>query len=110
MVESGLIPLWLEMAIIGGLILINGFFSAAEIAMISARQSRIQQLASAGDPRARRVLGLQNDPDRFLATVQVGVTFVGTLASAVGGAAAVRALSPLIGNLPLPLPPALAEP
>jgi magnesium and cobalt exporter, CNNM family len=102
--------LWLEAIVITILILLNGFFSGSEIALISARRSRIQQLAKDGDGRAQRVVAMREDPDRFLATVQVGVTFVGTLASAVGGVAAVRALSPLIGTLPLPLLPAFAEP
>jgi len=102
--------LWLEAIVITVLILLNGFFSGSEIALISARRSRIQQLAKDGDARAQRVVAMREDPDRFLATVQVGVTFVGTLASAVGGVAAVRALSPMIGNIPLPLPPAFAEP
>ena len=107
---SALNGLWLEIIFIAVLIMLNGFFSAAEIALISARRSRVQQLASDGDPRAKRVVGIQLDPDRFLATVQVGVTFVGTLASAVGGVAAVRALSPMIGGIPLPFVPAMAEP
>ena len=93
--------LWLEASLVGALILLNGFFAASEIAMISARRSRLQQLAATGDARAQRVLGLKEDPDRFLATAQVGVTFVGTLASAVGGAMAVRALSPLIHRIPI---------
>jgi putative hemolysin len=105
-----LLPLWLEVAFVGILILCNGFFAAAEIAMISARRSRVLQLAGTGDVRARHVLSLQDDPDRFLATVQVGVTFVGTLASAVGGAAAIRALSPLIREIPVPLLRTIAEP
>jgi putative hemolysin len=100
----------LEVVGVGALILLNGFFAAAEIAMISARRSRIQQMAGAGDARAARVVSLQDDPDRFLATVQVGVTFVGTLASAVGGAAAVRALSPVIREIRVPVLAALAEP
>ena len=107
---SALNGLWLEIIFIAVLIMLNGFFSASEIALISARRSRVQQLASDGDPRAKRVVGIQQDPDRFLATVQVGVTFVGTLASAVGGVAAVRALSPMIGGIPLPFVPAMAEP
>jgi putative hemolysin len=98
---SAFLPLWLEVFFVALLILCNGFFAAAEIAMVSARRSRIQQLASEGDVRAKRVLGLQGDPDRFLATVQVGVTFVGTLASAVGGAAAIRAVSPLFRDVPV---------
>jgi putative hemolysin len=102
--------LWLEVVLIGTLIVLNGFFAGAEIALVSARRSRIQQLASTGDVRAQRVSLLQADPDRFLATVQIGVTFVGTLASAVGGAAAVRALSPLIREIPVPWLRAAAEP
>jgi putative hemolysin len=107
---SALNRLWLEIIFIAVLIVLNGFFAASEIALISARRSRVQQLASDGDPRAKRVVGIQQDPDRFLATVQVGVTFVGTLASAVGGVAAVHALSPMIGGIPLPFLSAMAEP
>ncbi|HSB70022.1 MAG TPA: hemolysin family protein [Candidatus Methylomirabilis sp.] len=94
--------LWLEAVFIGILILVNGFFSGSELALISARRSRIQQLAATGNVRAQRVNSLQENPERFLATVQIGVPFVGTLASAVGGAAAVRALSPLVREIPLP--------
>jgi putative hemolysin len=101
---------WLAAMFVGALLLVNGFFAGAEIALISARRSRIQQLAAEGDGRAQRVAALQGDPDRFLATVQIGVTFVGTLASAVGGAASVRILSPLIREIPLPGLRAAAEP
>jgi magnesium and cobalt exporter, CNNM family len=94
--------LWLEAIFIGCLVLLNGFFAGAELALISARRSRIQQLAAAGDLRAQHVRQLQENPERFLAVVQIGVTFVGTLASAVGGAAAVRALSPMFREIPLP--------
>jgi putative hemolysin len=99
--NSVFLPLWLEVIFVGVLILCNGFFAAAEIAMVSARRSRVQQLAGGGDLRAKRVLDVQDDPDRFLATVQVGVTFVSTLAAAVGGAAAIRAVSPLLRDVPL---------
>ena len=101
---------WLEASVVGLLILLNGFFSGSEIALISARRSRIQQLAADGDARAQHVLALKDDPDRFLATVQVGVTFIGTLASAVGGAVAVRVLSPLIREIPLAFIRPAAEP
>jgi putative hemolysin len=102
--------LWLEAIFVGALILLNGFFAGSEIALISARRSRIEQLAGEGDGRAQRVAVLQEDPDRFLATVQIGVTFVGTLASAVGGAASVRVLSPLLREIPVPGIRAAAEP
>ncbi len=100
--------LGLEIAAISLLIVINGFFAGSEVALLSARRSQLQQLAAQGDPAAARVLALKADPDRFLAMVQVGLTFVSTLASAVGGAAAVRALSPLIHDIPAAAP--IAEP
>jgi putative hemolysin len=102
--------LWLEVILIGLLILLNGFFAGAEIALVSVRRSRIQQLVAAGDVRARRVAALQEDPDRYLATVQIGVTVIGTLASVVGGAAAIRVLSPLLQQIPLRFIQAAAEP
>ncbi len=102
--------LWQEAILIGILILLNGFFAGTEIALSSARRSRIQQLAAEGDGRAQRVSLLQEDPDRFLATVQIGVTFVGTFASAVGGVAALRAISPLVREIPVPWLRAAAEP
>src|SRR5512137_2079687 len=103
-------PLWIEILLVGILILLNGVFAAAEVALISARRSRIQQLAAEGDDRARRVAALQDDAERFLATVQIGITFIGTLASAVGGASAIRAFSPALKSLPIPGMQAVAEP
>jgi putative hemolysin len=100
----------LELALVAFLILVNGFFAGAEIAVNSARRVRIQPRAQAGDPRAQALLRLKADPDRFLAAVQIGVTLVGTLASAVGGVAAVEGLEPLLASLPLPWMRALAEP
>ncbi|MFQ5902502.1 MAG: hemolysin family protein [Candidatus Binatia bacterium] len=94
---------WLEATLIFFLILANGFFAASEIAMIATRKTRIDTLLEKGVRSAAAVARLKNDPDRFLATVQIGVTLVGTLASAIGGAAAVEYLKPLIQSLPLPL-------
>lgn len=85
-----------ELAVIFLLILGNGFFAGSELAIISARKSRIAQLVAEGNPKAIIVERLQDDPHRFLATVQVGVTLVGSLASAVGGATAVRYLKPVL--------------
>ena len=95
--------LWFEMGLIFLLILANGFFAAAEIAIISMRKTRIDTLLEAGARSAAALARLKNDPDRFLATVQIGVTLVGTLASAVGGALAIEFLKPLIQALPLRL-------
>jgi putative hemolysin len=83
------------------LILLNGFFAAAEIAVVSAREARLQAQAEGGDPRATRALNLQRKPGEFLATVQVGITVVATLASAVGGVEAARVLAPLLEEIPL---------
>ena len=100
----------LELALVGILILLNGFFAGAEIAVISARRGRIQPRAQAGDRRAQALLRLKAEPDRFLATVQIGVTLVGTLASAVGGVAAVERFEPFLASVPLPWMRELAEP
>jgi putative hemolysin len=92
------------------LILINGFFAGAELAVVSARKSHIASLAAAGNPQAKLVEQIQKDPHRFLATVQIGVTIVGSLASAIGGAAAVRHLTPLLRSVPIPFVQHSAEP
>jgi putative hemolysin len=90
----------LETAFIVLLILLNGFFAGSEVAVISLRRSRVQELAEGGDGRALTIQRLKDDPDRFLATIQIGITLVGTLASAVGGALAVKAAHPLLDRLP----------
>ncbi len=107
---GGQTPLALELGLIAVLILLNGFFAGAEIAVISARRGRIQALAQAGHRGAAALVRLKADPDRFLATVQIGVTVVGTLASAVGGVAAVQRLQPMLATLPFPWLAAIAEP
>jgi putative hemolysin len=86
------------------LILANGFFAAAEIAIVSARETRLQTQADAGDARAKRALNIQRKPGEFLATVQVGITLVGTLASAVGGVEAARWLGPQLSKFPILAP------
>src|ERR687891_2062000 len=88
--------IWFEAILIVILILANGFFAASEIAMIATRKSRIDALLERGVRSAAVVARLKNDPDRFLATVQIGVTVVSSLASAIGGAAALDYLKPQI--------------
>ncbi len=68
------------------LVVANGVFSMSEMAVVSSRKARLQQLANAGNARARAALDLTNNPDRFLSTVQIGITLVGILAGAFGGA------------------------
>lgn len=102
--------IWNELVVIAILILVNGFFAASELAVVSARKSRIASLAAAGNAEARLVEEIQKSPHRFLATVQIGVTVIGSLASAVGGAAAIQYLKPLLQALPLPIVRHAAEP
>ncbi len=75
---------WLEYLILVLLVLMNAFFAASELAIVSARKTRIKQLADEGSRRARAVLRLSDNPGRFLATIQVGVTLTGFFASAFG--------------------------
>ena len=103
-------PILNEFVIIFLLILVNGFFACAELAVISARKSRIASLASAGNRQAGLVEQIQKDPHRFLATVQIGVTVVGSLASAIGGSAAVQYLKPMLQAVPVPFIQHAAEP
>ena len=86
--------IWVEVFLIGVSILANAFFAGSEIALVSARPSRLSQLRARGVPGADVAEALKKDPDAFLATIQMAITLVGTLASAVGGAAAAEALTP----------------
>jgi len=80
------------------LILINGFFVGAEIAFVSVRRTRLDELAEAGDRRAKRAQKLMRDPGRFLAVIQVAITFLGALASAVAAVSIVAVVAePLRG-------------
>jgi putative hemolysin len=100
---------WFEALLILVLIFANGFFAAAEIAMIATRKSRIEAMLEKGVRGAAAVARLKNDPDRFLATVQIGLTVISTLASALGGAAAIGFLKPQINALPFPFAARWAE-
>jgi len=89
-----------DILLIGILILLNGFFAGAEAALITIRQSRVDELASRSGTAGKILKTLKASPDRFLATVQVGVTLVGTLAAVVSGATIVRELAPRIARIP----------
>ncbi len=94
--------MWLfNILFISALIILNGFFSASEISLISLRKSRVRHLVKSGHHAAKRVQRLQEEPERFLATVQIGVTLVGTLASAIGGAIAVERIKPVLAEVPV---------
>lgn len=90
----------LDILIILLLILANGLFSGAEIAIISARRHRLEQLSNKGKRSARVALRLANAPNQFLSTVQIGITLIGILSGAVGGATVARQLDSLLKPLP----------
>jgi putative hemolysin len=76
----------IELAVILLLLLVNGIFSMSEMALVSARKTRLEHRAENGDAGARAALDLAANPTNFLSTVQVGITLVGVLAGAFGGA------------------------
>ncbi len=92
---------WAEALLIFVLILINGFFSGSEIAVVSSRRSRIAQFESEGRLGAKQVSAWLKEPEVFLATVQIFIALVSALASAVGGAAAIEFLKPRLKEIPL---------
>jgi len=83
------------------LILLNGVFAMAEIAIVSARKARLQQAAEEGDAGAQAALELANAPGRFLSTVQIGITLVGIFAGAFGGATLAEQLAAGLEKSPL---------
>ncbi len=99
-----------EIFLISILILFNGYLSGTEIAVVTARKSHIQQMAESGKRNAKIFLRLKEEPDRFLATIQIGITAVGVLASAVGGATAVKIIKPLLQDFPIKFIALAAEP
>jgi putative hemolysin len=76
----------------------NGFFSGSEIALLSAKRGEIEALINQGNHRAVRVKHLQDDPDTLLATVQIGVTLMGTLAGVLGGYLAKLYVEPVVAR------------
>ncbi|MGX7893890.1 hemolysin family protein [Tsuneonella sp. HG222] len=77
---------WFDLAILAGLILVNGVFSMSELAIVSARTARLKMMAEKGSGAARTALSLAADPGKFLSTVQIGITLVGIIAGAYSGA------------------------
>ncbi len=77
----------MEIAIIFILTLLNGFFAVSEISIISVRKSRVEERAKQGSKKARILLQLIQEPEDFLSAVQVGITLIGIISGAYGGAA-----------------------
>lgn len=89
------------MVIILLLIIINGIFAMTEIAVVSARKSKLKQMAEKGDLNAKKALELADNPNRFLSTVQIGITFVGIFAGAFGGKTIAQSLSRFFSQIPI---------
>src|SRR5215510_14236823 len=82
------------------LLIANGIFSMSEMAIVSARKARLQKRASEGDKGAQAALELAGNPGSFLSTVQIGITLVGILAGAFGGATFAEKLEPSLKSFP----------
>jgi putative hemolysin len=93
-----------EIIIILVLIIINGIFAISEFALISAKKTRLRQRAEEGDTQAATALKLANEPTPFLSTIQVGITLVGILAGAFGGATIAKELAAYFTKFPILAP------
>jgi putative hemolysin len=90
--------LFLELLAVAVLILLNGYFVAAEYGLVTARRTRIQELAQKGNRRARAVLRIVADPPRFIAAMQLGVTGTSLAIGALGEQALARVFDPLVAS------------
>jgi len=88
-----------EFFVIFVLLLINAFFALSEMAIVSASKPMLRQMAKQGNTRAEVALRLAEDPGKFLSTVQVGITLVGTLAGAYGGATIAAKIAPTLDEI-----------
>ena len=82
------------------LLLANGLFAMSELAIVSSRKARLQQMCATGNARACAALDLALAPDRFLSTIQIGITLVGILAGALGGATIAEQLGEQVSRVP----------
>jgi magnesium and cobalt exporter, CNNM family len=94
----------LEIGIIVVLIVFNAVFSATEMALVTMRKSRLDQLVDDGRRGARRILHLKTDPGRFLAVIQIGITFIGFLAAAFAGVSLSAGLETTLEGIPFLAP------
>lgn len=77
---------WFDALVILGLVFLNGVFAMSEMALVSAKTSRLEAMAQRGNPAARAAIRLAADPGRFLSTIQIGITLIGIIAGAYSGA------------------------
>lgn len=93
--------IFFEVSILLLLILLNGVFALSEIAIVSSRRVRLQSMVADGNKGAKTALELVLNPTQFLSTVQIGITLIGIVAGAFGGATLARELASLLENLPI---------
>lgn len=91
----------MEILILILLFMLNGLFSMSEIAVVSARKVRLQQLANEGNHRAASALALARQPSNFLSTIQIGITVIGIFSGAYGEATLARSLSETLASVPV---------
>lgn len=97
----------MEIFIIIGLILLNGILSMSEIALVSARKARLELEAKRGNKSAQTALKLAGEPDRFLSTIQIGITLIGILTGLYSGEAFAANLAEVVRHVPALEPYAL---
>lgn len=92
-----------EIVIIITLVFVNGFLSMAEMAMVSARKTRLQELANDGDDDASQALEVFKEPNKFLSAIQIGISSVGIFAGVFGGATIAKSLAAWLSTLGVPV-------
>lgn len=90
---------WLNLVLVGVLVLLNAFFAGSEMALISLREGQLRQLERRGTRSAGTLVRLARDPNRFLATIQIAITLAGFLASATAAVSLAEPVKPVLGFL-----------
>lgn len=91
---------WTEVIVIGVLILLNGILAMSEAALVASRKTKLQQYTNEGDKASSAALKLMSDPNVFLSTIQIGITLIGVLSGAVGGATISESLTVEFAKIP----------
>ena len=102
--DFGLTTVALQIAVVVLLILLSGLFAMSETALVSISKARLKQRAESGAAGARAALELSDSPNRFLSTVQIGISMIGVLAGALGGAALAKPLADALRAVPVLAP------
>src|SRR5688572_4376488 len=100
--------IYIEIAVVVFLILVNALLAMAELSVVSSRRARLQTMVARNVIGSRRALALANDPGKFLSTVQIGITLIGVISGAFSGITIGVRLGQWL--LTLGVPPTVAEP